>query len=311
MQTVTLTDEALFGVGDVIRPLIAPPPESVKLGRVRGRHPRHALHLSDYFHAEGAVAPPASTNRRAKAASSLARMYLNDRLGCCVISGKGHALGLWSGNDSDSGGIVLASDQEILSQYNAWKAGPGDSGCVISDVLDHMKATGFTAGGKLYPLDGYVAADWTNRLLTQVAIDLFGACTIGINLPQAWTSASVWDVTNTRIVGGHDVTPIDYDAQGVYVASWGRVYLITWAAWQSTRWLEEFYALLAPLWYGSDKLAPSGVDSTALKADLALLSSGQVPPLPDPNEPPPPPPPPGNLYRKSVGADGSETFTPA
>lgn len=290
-QSVTLTGDALAGI-DGTQQGFASLPETVKLGRVRGRHPRAVPHLGDHFDPEGAVAPPPSTDRRAKAQASLSRMYVNDSLGCCVISGKAHALGLWGGNDTDSGGVVLASDQEIVSQYDRWKAGPGDSGCVITDVLDAMRASGFTAGGKLYPLEGYAAADWTDRLLTQVVIDLFGACCVGINLPEAWTTAAVWDVTNTPVVGGHDVTPVDYDEKGVYVSSWGRVYLMTWAAWRSTRWIDEFYALLAPLWYGSDRLAPSGVDAAALRADLAMLDRHQTPPLPDPAPPGPAPPPP-------------------
>jgi hypothetical protein len=287
VQTVKLTGQALAGVGPPhAMTAVASLPQEVKLGRIRPDIlPAMPRFRSFFDESVMAAPPPTSINRRDKAAASLARMYLNDRYGCCVISGKGHALGLWSANDSDSGGQVQATDQEIYSQYQGI-CGPGDNGCIITRVLDVMRSRGFIAGGKAFKIDGYVAVDHTSKLETQVVQILFGAGTIGINLPDAWTKNNVWDVTTSRIIGGHDVTPIDYDDRGVYVSSWGRIYLMTWAAWVSTRWVDEYYAILAPLWYGADGLAPNGVNVQGLRDALNKLGQGQVPPLPDPNPPP-------------------------
>lgn len=290
VETVRLSGGALYGVGPAhARSLVAALPQTVRLGRVRVAARPPALRLSAYLDA-AAANPPASINRRDKAAKALARMYKNDVLGCCVIAGKAHALGLWAA--AESGADVEATDAEIQGQYQSI-CGPGDNGCVITRVLDVMRSTGFTAGGKAYRIDGYVAADWKNKVEVQVAQFLFGACTFGINLPEEWTTADVWDVTTSQVVGGHDVTPIDYDEKGVYVSSWGRIYLMTWAALADPRWVEEYYALLGPLWYASNNVAPCGVDAATLKADLAKLGGGEIPPVPDgPNPPPPPPPPP-------------------
>jgi len=276
------------------------PRRRVYLGRRRPtKSVRQQLCFRDYRKLFAATTPlPATLDYYTKALASLAHMYLNDTYGDCVIAGKAHSLGVWSGNDSDSGGVVLATDKEIYSQYQSI-CGPGDNGCVITDVLDAMKSKGFIAGGKSYPIDGYVSVDWTNRNEVMVALYLFGALTIGINLPEAWTEGgdgSTWDVTNTGIVGGHDVTCVGYDANGVWIATWGGKRLITWAAFTSRQWIEECYAPLAPLWYGNDKLAPCGVDAAALAADLAALGGGLIPPIdptPVPVVPPvvPPPPP--------------------
>jgi hypothetical protein len=291
MQSVTLTGDALTGIGSPDAPmtLLGQLPQTVKLGRIRAKSMGRRLHFGNYFNESLAAPPPTSINRRDKAAASMARMYLNDQYGCCVISGKAHALGLWS-TDSDSGGIVQATDAEILSQYHGI-CGPGDNGCMITAVLDRMKSSGFTAGGKTYKIDGYVAADWTNKLQVKTCQYLFGATSIGINLPQAWADSAVWDVTTSPIVGGHDVTPIDYDEKGVYVSSWGRIYLMTWAAFTSTKWLEEYYVPLSPLWYGNDKLALHGINATVLKDDLAKIGRGEVPSI----DAPPPPPAPSSL----------------
>lgn len=297
MATVTLGGDALLGVDShlMAASLMEPLPTTVCLGRVRPAGRPQCLSLGAFFdpvRLEMGALPP-STNRREKAAAPLGRMYLNDRYGDCVIAGKAHALGLWSANDADHGGpaVVQATDQEIYAQYQS-VCGPGDRGCVIPHVLDYVQSQGFVAGGYRYTIDGYVSVDWRNQDLVKVAVYAFGALSIGINLPQAWTQQAVWDVTNSRIVGGHDVTVVDFGPDGVYVSSWGRVYLITWRAFTSTRWLEECYALLAPLWYGNDRLAPCGIDVAGLRDMLAKIGQGQVPPLPDPTPPVPPTPPP-------------------
>lgn len=298
VKTISLQGSAVQGVSPpASRDLMQALPTTVKLGRISPPdlqlRKAKTLHFSNYFNPRGLTTPPpGSINRREVASASISRMYLNDHYGDCVIAGKAHALGVWSANELGSSQIVLATDSEILTQYHS-VCGPGDNGCVITNVLDYMRTTGFLADGKRYSIDGYVSVDWTNKLETQVVQYIFGAGTIGVNLPVAWTQNAIWDVTDTGIVGGHDVTPIDYDENGVYVASWGRIYQITWAAWQSKRWLEEYYAVLAPLWYAKDNLSPSGIDVAGLKADLDALGGGTIPDIgPTPPTPPTPPDPP-------------------
>lgn len=298
VPTVQLTGAAIGGILpelDHLRAMVASQqPVEVKLGRLFNPGFRaRRLCLEAYLDAAKVPVPPAKVDYFSNASPSLQRMYQNDRWGCCVISGKAHGLGVTSTYDSDSGGTVQATDQEIIDQYHGI-CGPGDNGCFIPAVLDVMVRKGFQAGGRLYKIDGYVGADWTNKLLVQVCLDIFGPLTIGLNLPQAWTSNSVWDVTNTPIVGGHDVTCVGYDSTGVQISTWGRVYVITWQAFLSTRWIEELWVILYQNWYGNDKLAPSGFNVDSLKADLAKINSGGIPDL-DPVTPPPPPPPVGQV----------------
>jgi hypothetical protein len=164
-------------------------------------------------------------------------------------------------------------------------------------VLDAMKAGGLPFNGQPHKIDGYVAVDWTNKELVKAALYIFGNLTLGINLPGDWTRNAIWDVTNSGVVGGHDVTAVGYRADGVVISSWGKLYLITWAAFTSKRWLEEVWVLLGPDWYGSDKLAPSGVNLAALQADLAKVAAGQIPTV-DPG--PGPTPAPGGKVRVAI-----------
>lgn len=262
----------------------------VFLGRLSGKRSAAVPMLASFLPAEPFAAMPDRIDWSPAAAQSLGRMYANDRMGCCVISGKMHAIGVWTANDSDSGGEVQASDAEVVQQYQSI-CGPGDRGCYVSRVLDVMTRDGLVANGERYKLDGYVSVEHTQRDQVRAAVALFGSLTLGFNLPESWASSNVWDVTTSRIVGGHDVTIVGYEPRGVFVSSWGRIYLMTWAALEHQRYVEEMYALLAPAWYNADTIAPSGLDVAGLRAALTAIGGGQVPPVPDPTPPTPPVPP--------------------
>lgn len=266
----------------------------VFLGRIIPKARPQALRLENYLDRREALAhpPPDEVVYSTAAMRALRRMYGNDQEGCCVVSSAAHQLGVWSGNDTDSGGLVEATDQEIHTQYHEI-GGPGDNGLVITDFLDVWKSRGFRAGGKTYRIDGYVSADHTNALEVKVAHYLFGGIKLGINLPQEWLDApdgGTWGPTNSRIVGGHDVPIVDYVRKGVVICTWGGLRTITWEAFTSGRWVTESYPVLAPLWYGDDRMGPHGIDAKSLADDLAKLSGGVIPdPGPGPVTPPPGP----------------------
>lgn len=265
----------------------------VRLGRLRPKARPQALRFAAYFDPrKDRQPPPASVDYAQKAMAAIQRMYLNDQYGDCVIAGKYHQVGIWSGNDT--GTAQQGSDNEVYQMYQTI-CGRGDNGCYITDVLDYFRDRGLPLSGKLHKIDGYVSVDNTNKLEVQVAIDLFGSLTLGIDLPNDWTCTNcTWDVTNSRIVGGHDVCVCGYNAQGVQICTWGGIVTITWSAFTSSKWITECYAQLSPDWYNDDQLAPNGIDVATLKADLAKLGGGVIPDIdpPTPPGPPPPPPPP-------------------
>lgn len=253
--------------------------------------------------------PPDSVDYFTKAAASLQRMYLNNQLGDCVIAGKAHLFGVFTGNES--GTVALANDSEIQNDYVAF-CGPGDQGCVITDVLGSLKTTGLSMSGVRHKISDYVSVDNANSTLAKVATDLFGGLTIGINLPQVWYDNAnpgfTWDVVprGVSIIGGHDVSIVGYNATGVWVSTWGVLGLMTWAALAQTQIVTECYAMLAPDWTVNGNLAPNGVNVATLVSDLQMIANGQVPdvgptPVPPPPAPippvpnPPPAPPPGPL----------------
>lgn len=297
MNEVILSGSAVYGVGggpvnSTMGLLGEGLPSVVKLGRAAPRARKAPVQLEEHVSPFVAGAFPEKVDWTAKAGPSLSRMYRNDAKGCCVISGKYHKLGVLTANDTAT--CLTVSDSVIDRMYDRLKAGPGDSGCVITDVLDYFRGTGLPDdSGKTYKIDGYAAVRNTNAELVKAALYLFGNLTLGINLPSDWTNNSVWRPTNSQIVGGHDVCAVGYDTSGVYVSSWGRVYLITWDAFTSTRWLEETWVVLAPAWYNDDKLSPNGVNVASLSDALKKIGQGTVPSVdPVPPSPPVPPVPP-------------------
>ena len=267
----------------------------VKLGRLIPTTPPKAVKLESFFHRPAnLMGLPENLDYWTKAASSIRRMYLNDRLGCCVITGKMHQLGVYSANNFGADKTILATDAEVQNQYVSI-CGAGDNGCYITAVLNTWMQKGLVAGGKIYPLDGYAAVEPSNLVLLKTAIHIFGSVTFGIDLPSAWLNTDdgeQWDVTNSGSVGGHDVCALGYDHRGVIIATWGGTRVITWAALESRAYIDECYVQLAPAWYQDARLAPSGFDVAGLKQAMEDFKSGKLPDDPDPTVPPPPPAPP-------------------
>lgn len=298
VPTIQIPNPLIYGDYDTRPPIRAMDDDSphtltVKLGRKTPKARPPAPRFASYLKAAGSP-PPAETNRRAKAMDSIRRMYLNDRFGDCVVAGKYHLIGLWSGNDGPQ--VVLATDNEVYQQYQQI-CGPGDNGCNVTDVLDAMKSRGLPCNGVAHKIDGYVAVDWRNKLEVMVAIYLFGGLTLAIDLPAEWEqNPTTWATPQRNIVGGHDISAVDYNADGVVIATWAGTRLIPWPTFTTLNSNTELYAALSPDWYGNDNLAPMGVDVLALKVDLQKLGGGQIPdidPTPVPVPPGPTPTPPG------------------
>lgn len=233
-----------------------------------------------------------------KCKAAIKLIYGNDVQGDCVIASLLHMIGGWTGNES--GTPALSTQSEALKNYKTI-CGPGDQGCIITDVLDYAKTKGLLVGGTPHKIDDYCAVDTTDMAQIQAVIELFGpAVKLGINLPNEWYQSVngdgfVWNNTNSASVGGHDVPIIDVNVQGVVIATWGYYGTITWAGLANTSIVEEAWLSLAPDWYNNQNLAPNGVDSATLRSDLALVAGGGTPPLPGPTPipPGPNPPPPG------------------
>lgn len=143
MQKFQLTGDAVTGLvtSAAEKSLAQSLPTTVSFGRIRPDPDIFQAKLAkEGFQNPTATPPPAMIDYSPKAMESLSKMHSNDVLGCCVISAVAHAVGTWSGNDKT---CLVATEPEIRDAYAKLAYRPGtDSGCVITDVLDHMKSTG-------------------------------------------------------------------------------------------------------------------------------------------------------------------------
>lgn len=269
--------------------------QTVKLGRRKPVKRFKGVHLRNFLSLAAAGPPPDSVDYTPKAKASLSRMYANDRYGDCAIAGFGHMVGVWTGNAD--GTPAVATDAEIVNSY-AVICGPGDNGCILTDVLDTAASQGLTLGGRKYKLDSYIGVDYTDPTLTKWAIDVFGVTYVGVNLPAAWQTANTWDVVRSPIIGGHAIALCAYNRTGPIASSWGRLYQMSWAALAT--YGEEQYAPLSPNWVSTintSHLSPSGLDMAGLQTALDDLKAGRtptIPPVPPPAPVPNPAPPPVN-----------------
>jgi hypothetical protein len=195
----------------------------------------------------------------------------------------GHLLQEWS---TLTGAPVIASDPQVIATYSAITgydpaqtapggSNPTDRGAVIVDVLDWWRKNPF-AGNEL---SAYVSLAIANHADVIEAVYLFGGVDCGVNLPQAWQGASQWTAPSRwhrwghwapGSWGGHCVPVVDYDAEHLYVVSWGQVIPVTYQAWDM--YFSEAYALLDPAWFNGTKQAPNGFDLDALAADLQAIT---------------------------------------
>lgn len=275
----------------------------VKLGRTRPDFTSPRLRLGNYLARKALPAPPSNLSYTAAAMTSLSNVYLNDQLGCCVVSGAFHARGVTSAN---AGQIVLFNNNQIIHDYSAIGGYvPGDpstdNGCDEVTALNYWTQTGFPDGVKLA---GWLSIDATNKTEIQQAIWLFENCFYGMELPDAWlqnmpsANGFTWDVAGQPVpTNGHCVAGFGYDQVGVTIDTWGMLGKLTWAATAKYAVQNsggELHVLLSPdMLIKAQAKAPNGLDWPSLIKDFDAMG-GNLPipgPTPNPNPGPNPPPP--------------------
>jgi hypothetical protein len=274
----------------------------MKLGRTRPIAIGPHFKLRNYARLGVLPAPPTVCDYSTPAASCLANVFDNDSLGCCVISGAYHIVGVETGN---AGTLFTATDAQIIADYSAIGGYvPGDpstdGGCDEVTAQNFWMANGFADGTKLL---GWLAVDATNTLEVQQACYLFENLYFGIELPDAWitpfpsANGFVWDAGPPNPNNGHCIMGLGYSDAGVLIDSWGMIGTITWAA---------LAALCVPaaggslsVWITPDQLAkgqtkaPNGFAWDDLIADFGAMGGTLPSPGPAPIPVPPGPPTPG------------------
>jgi hypothetical protein len=261
-----------------------------RFGRRRpiAHHPHLKLHK---YLMRGLPSPPAEVDYTKPATSALSQMYLNDRLGCCVIAGMAHLQGLFTGNAGTA--PLIFTDQQIVQLYEAiggYRPGNPDTdqGCDEQTALAYWQNRGAPLRSN-HRITGWLGVDATDLEEVRIALWVFENLLFGIELPDAWvnpapqSSGFVWDVAgDPNLDNGHCVVGVGYTSKGVMDCTWGLTGTITDAA------VAKYAAPAASgeLWtvISKDSLikasrkTPAGLDWTQLVADFDALG-GNLPSL--------------------------------
>lgn len=247
-----------------------------KLGKLPVRSDRRTLKLENYT-----TVMPAPPPRRFFQERVLSwPMFLNDRLGDCVIAAAGHMVMQWTTYARGIG--AMPTDSLILEAYERIggyvQGDPStDNGCVMLTALNAWRKDGIGN----HQIGGFASVFPDHRGIGE-AVSLFGSAFIGVNLPlSAQQQTERWEVDTSNPSaavpgswGGHCVPIVGYQPDGVLVVTWGRK---VWASWEFlAKYCDEAYAVLSRDWLADPNtagkvIAPSGLDLATLLMDLGRL----------------------------------------
>lgn len=271
-------------------------PSGKKLGRRQPIAVHRRFKLSNYLRATTLPTPPASYSAYYDCPAAkpiISDVYMNDQLGCCVISALLHVEG-WA--TANAGAPYHATEQTVVQLYSAItgynpKDPSTDQGTNIQDALAYAQQHGLPDG---VHLTGSLAVDPTNDVECVTAIWLFENIFLGMGLPDKWVqnepneSGFTWDVAGKSDPNnGHCVPSGEYDAQGnPVIATWGMTGTLTKAAlstYAAAKDGGECYTLLTPsILSKATQKAPTGFDLDQLIADFNKMGGNVVVPPPAP-----------------------------
>ena len=160
-----------------------------------------------------------------------------------------------------------------------------DNGTDLLTFLQRWQTDGIEieAGQPVHKLDDFAEVDPANLEHVKLAIEVFGGCLAGIDLPlsaQAEVQAGQpWAATRDApgSWGGHCELLAKYDATMATGVTWGALQPQTWPWWRA--YGVEAYVLLSRSWLKPNGLSPSGYTFDQLQAildDLKGLSGPEA-----------------------------------
>ncbi|WP_043265664.1 hypothetical protein [Streptomyces sp. CT34] len=233
-----------------------------KFGKLRPQFPVEIKDFTEYQTAPLPVPPP--TVYWEKNVSTWP-MDGNDQYGDCTMAAAAHAIQSWNAQTSEN--LPVPTEQQVVQEYLHLSGGQ-DTGLVESKVLKTWKSGGLW-GNRVV---AYAPVNVHDLTAIRQTISLFGAVYAGIQVPanaqqqfqdgKPWTLDPGWQ--DQRIVGGHAIPLLGYDADYLYAITWGAVQPVAWDWW--SMYSDEAWAVLSEEY--EEKGTVNGIDLATLKEDL-------------------------------------------
>jgi hypothetical protein len=249
-----------------------------KLGKSRPKIDSRTLQFGAYLTPQ--LPPPPPAVDYAKAVSTWPMMG-NDKYGDCTCAAAGHMIEQWTAN---TGQEKTLPDQDILHAYKHFAGNNADAGANMLDVLNYWRKTGI-GGDKI---TAFAQLEPKNDIQLRDAINIFGACYIGLALPDFAVPPDVdflkipWLVPAGGPSGnaapnpnnGHCVPAVAYDQRSIYVVTWGAIKSMSWQFYDA--YMDESFAVLSSDWVNKKVgTSPSGFNMAALQQDLAAIGEAK------------------------------------
>jgi hypothetical protein len=182
---------------------------------------------------------------------------------------------------------VAAGDQrkptaaEALELYCAWAGWDGtdatDAGTSSDDAAMLWAQKGVRWGEQWLDIPAIVNVDPANGAHLRAAIAFLGPVQLDIALPLAWQDApAVWSIVSggwgkPGSWGDHRVCAGKYDAQGLYVVTWGTERLLPWNS--VATYAINCEATVSRSWLDTMGLSPGRLDLAALESEMKKLAA--------------------------------------
>jgi hypothetical protein len=221
-------------------------------------------------------------------------MQGNDTVGDCVEAYVAHAIEQISLYANGSVSAVATADTiRLYSAITGYRpSDPStDQGTNMQDAFTYWRKKGVFGGHKIAAFAAVSLANWSE---IENAVAMFGAAGIGFNFPASamdqFNAGQPWTVVRgSEVDGGHCVMLIGYDADWLYVVTWGKVQRMDRKFWAT--YVDEAWVPITREVINSKGLDAFGgvLDLASLGAAFATLT-GEPNPFPSPQPAPTPVP---------------------
>ena len=170
-------------------------------------------------------------------------MFMNNQLGCCVISGRAHQTLRFE--FIEQGKLIDIRDKEVETQYFR-ESGGADNGLFVLQSLKSWRNDGWRAGGRKYNIHLFAELERLNHEEIKAAIFMKAGIGIGLLLPSnavaLFHAGREWSDTSLPRGGGHYVHVTGYNPDGLTCVTWAARQFMSWEFFE--RYCDEAYAII-------------------------------------------------------------------
>jgi hypothetical protein len=269
----------------------------MKLGRLKPSYNPKRLHIAKYInrstiHVADTLPLDMSADLTADRSYILTAMMANgpDPLAPASIAGEGVGDCVWAASVRrmalsalSMGVIIWKNEQDMVNAaldgyastgFDIQNPGPTDQGTDPTQAFKWLQTVGLLGSDgqrhKIAAAIGVNPQDWEE---VQIAFNLCGGLSIGINFPAAWQDSPVWDTTTSAIEGGHEIpaySDLKLSQTGILIDTWGNSApgprIITPAG--LAQLCDQLTAVISPEMFGPGGIDVAGFDTEQLQADI-------------------------------------------